>query len=75
MTDRKRELQWQRQILMETWSILAEEFANGMEQRSSGRAGEADQIRSLGRSAYEEAKLGAFVSQIFQVVVARKSGD
>ncbi|MCJ1287294.1 hypothetical protein MMC26_006642 [Xylographa opegraphella] len=69
----QREHPWQRAMYMETWSVLAEEFASNFLD-IHGPLGSGDELRQLAQRAYEEVKQGSSISQVLQVVVGRKPG-
>ena len=56
---------------METWIVLAEEFASNFLD-IQGPIGSGDELRQLAQRAYEEVKQGSSISQVLQVVVGRK---
>ena len=70
--ENKRELDWQREMMMQLMCLTADEYATNYLDKFAP-PGSGDQARLTCQQALLEAKEGSFLSQVFKVVVARKS--
>ncbi|KAI9667150.1 MAG: hypothetical protein M1831_001327 [Alyxoria varia] len=62
---------WQRQMMMDMWCLIANEFAD-IYLDKHGPAGAGDNMRKIVEGAMEEIKQGSSYSQVFQIVGAQK---
>lgn len=75
VVERRRECVWQRQMLMESICNIAALIATSKIELNEGPRERWLAVRERSRKAFEQARNGAYFSQIFQVVVVRKPVD
>jgi hypothetical protein len=69
--DAHSEKEWQRQMMMEIWCLVADDYAQALE--GMGMLDKANGIRKMGSEAYMEIKKGGCYTHTIRVAVGKKS--
>ena len=78
VVESKRVQDWHRNLIMENWCILAEEYASAALDCNgptvTGKS-KGDEVRMLARGVYEEAKQGSYLSHLLRITVGKKKAN